>query len=73
MYKYVYKRVKYSLEGWTPTSGNIYILEEHQEIINEMAKKGYRYVGFIPVKQRGTGHIQIMDLVFEIKESTKEK
>ena len=52
MYKYVYKRVKYSLEGWTPTSGNIYILEEHQEIINEMAKKGYRYVGFIPVKQR---------------------
>ena len=30
-----------------------------------MAKKGYRYVGFIPVKQRGTGHIQILDLIFE--------
>ena len=65
MYKYVYKRIKYNLKGWTPTTGNVYSSEEHQEIINEMAKKGYRYVGFIPVKQRGTGHIQEMDLVFE--------
>lgn len=71
MYKYVYKRVKYNFDGWTPASGNIYCLDEHQEIINTMAKKGYRYVGFIPVKQRGTGHIQEMDLIFETKESKK--
>ena len=24
-----------------------------------------RYVGYIPVKQRGTGHVQEMDLIFE--------
>lgn len=71
MYKYVYKRVKYNLHGWRPFTGNAYGQDEHQEIINEMSKKGYRYVGFVPVRQRGTGHIEIMDLVFEkqIKES----
>ena len=71
MYKYAYKRVKYNLHGWRPSTGNAYGQDEHQEIINEMSKKGYRYVGFVPVRQRGTGHIEIMDLVFEkqIKES----
>ena len=45
--------------------------QHSQRHINEMSKKGYRYVGFVPVRQRGTGHIEIMDLVFEkqIKES----
>lgn len=71
MYKYVYRRIKNSLNGWGLISGNVYGNDEHQEIINEMAKKGYRYVGFIPVKQRGTGHIEAMDLVFE-KEINKE-
>ena len=71
MYKYAYKRVKYNLHGWRPFTGNAYGQDEHQEIINEMSKKGYIYVGFVPVRQRGTGHIEIMDLVFEkqIKES----
>ena len=31
-------------------------------------QKGWRYVGFIPTKQRGTGHIQEMDLIFEKKD-----
>ena len=31
----------------------------------EKAKKGWRYVGFVPTIQRGTGHIQEMELGFE--------
>lgn len=26
---------------------------------------GWRYVGYIPTKQRGTGHTQELDLIFE--------
>ena len=33
----------------------------------EKAKEGWRYVGFVPTKQRPTGHIQELDLVFEKK------
>ena len=32
---------------------------------NKRATEGWRYVGFIPAIQRGTGHIEEMDLVFE--------
>lgn len=67
MYKYVYKRIETKIDGWGPLSGNVYLTEEHQGIINKMAEKGYRYVGFIPVKQRGSGFISVMDLVFEKK------
>ncbi len=29
------------------------------------ASDGWRYVGYIPTKQRGTGHMQELDLIFE--------
>lgn len=40
--------------------------EEHRKIIEEYAKKGYRYVGFIPTVMSDYGKINDMDLVFEI-------
>ena len=40
--------------------------EEHRQIINEYAVKGYRYVGFIPSKMSDYGKIKKIDLVFEI-------
>ena len=40
----------------------------HQEIINEYAEKGYRYVGFIPTSVSANGQIMAMDLVFEVKQ-----
>ncbi len=40
--------------------------EEHREIIDEYAAKGYRYVGFIPTNMSDYGKIKDMDLVFEI-------
>ncbi len=40
--------------------------EEHRQIIDEYASKGYRYVGFIPTNISDYGKIKDMDLVFEI-------
>ncbi|WP_274380779.1 DUF4177 domain-containing protein [Anaerosporobacter faecicola] len=40
--------------------------EEHREIINQYAAKGYRYVGFIPTKISDYGKIKDMDLIFEL-------
>jgi len=39
--------------------------EEHRNIINEYAAKGYRYVGYIPTNISDYGKIKDMDLVFE--------
>jgi hypothetical protein len=37
----------------------------HQEVINEYAAKGYKYIGFIPAKLGPSGKILIIDLIFE--------
>ena len=42
--------------------------ENHREIIDEYAAKGYRYAVYIPVEMTGHGQILEMDLVFEIEE-----
>ena len=42
--------------------------EEHREIIDSYAAKGYRYVGYIPTNISDYGKIKEMDLIFE-KES----
>lgn len=65
MYKYEYEKVSYSLDGWGPLNGNDYQIGEYRSIIDNRAKKGWRYVGCIPTRQRGTGHTQEMDLIFE--------
>ncbi|MBQ8404012.1 MAG: DUF4177 domain-containing protein [Clostridia bacterium] len=41
------------------------ISEEHREIIDEYAAKGYRYAGFIPTTITDHGKITSMDLIFE--------
>ena len=64
MYIYEYVRINTDLTGWG-FSGNKYETEEYKEIINKNATEGWRYVGFIPTLQRGTGHVEEMDLVFE--------
>lgn len=40
--------------------------EEHRDIIDEYAEKGYRFVGYIPTNMNGYGKIEDIDLVFEI-------
>jgi len=41
--------------------------EEHRQIINNYAAKGYRYVGYIPTNMTDYGKIKDMDLIFEIE------
>ena len=41
--------------------------DEHRDIIDEYAEKGYRYVGFIPTDMTDHGKIITMDLIFEIE------
>ncbi len=42
--------------------------EDHRIIIDEYAKRGYRYVGYIPVDISDYGKFKEMDLIFEIDE-----
>jgi len=39
--------------------------EEHRQIIDEYASKGYRYVGYIPTKISDYGKFKVLDLIFE--------
>ena len=65
MFKYEYETVSYTLDGWGPLSGTDYQAENYRAIIDNRAKEGWRYVGCIPTRQRGTGHTQEIDLIFE--------
>ena len=40
--------------------------EEHSQIIDNYAAKGYKYVGYIPTNITSHGKIVEMDLIFEI-------
>lgn len=65
MFKYEYDTVSCDFEGWGFGSGNIYSIEDYRSIIDKRAAQGWRFVAAIPTKQRGTGHTQELDLVFE--------
>ncbi len=69
MYRYEYERVSSSLNGWGALNGNSYELEDCRPILDRRAREGWRYVGFLPTRQRGTGHIQELDLIFEKEEA----
>ncbi len=43
--------------------------EDHRAIIDQYAKKGYRYVGFIPTHMDTYGKLRSIDLIFEKDES----
>ena len=40
-------------------------IQVNQLSIEEKAKEGFSYCGFVPVEQRGTGEATIIDLIFE--------
>lgn len=54
--------------GWGLGGGVVYEIEDYRSVIDKRAANGWRYVGCIPIKQRGTGHTQEMDLIFEKEE-----
>lgn len=65
MYKYEYEKVSCDLAGYGIFSGNVYVIDDYKSIIEKRSKNGWRYVGYIPTKQRGTGHVQELELIFE--------
>ena len=65
MYRYEYETISCDFGGWGIGSGNVYDIEDYRPLIDQRAAHGWRYVGYIPTRQRGTGHIQKMDLIFE--------
>lgn len=67
MYQYEYEKVICEFNGYGLFNGNVYGIDDYKSIIETRAKEGWRYVGYIPTKQRGTGHIQELELIFEKK------
>ena len=65
MYTYEYEVINCDYSGWSFNGGNIYKTEDFRKIIDKRAKDGWRYIGFIPTKQKGAGFIQEMTLIFE--------
>ncbi len=65
MFKYEYETVCCDFGGWGAFGGNVYSIEDYRSIINSRAEQGWRFVAAIPTKQRGTGHTQELDLIFE--------
>ena len=66
MYIYEYESVSAELSGYGLFGGAAWGNDEtHRSIIDRRAREGWRYVGFFPTSQRGTGHIEQMDLIFE--------
>lgn len=58
MKKYEYARVQ--MKGFFGAES-----EEHREIIDRYAAKGYRYAGYIPAYIDMDGKIKELDLIFE--------
>lgn len=65
MFEYEYEQVNCELGGWGAFGGNVYSIDDYKSIIDRRARNGWRYVGYMPTKQRGTGHIQELELIFE--------
>lgn len=65
MYLYEYETVTYKMDGWGLGAGNVYCIDNYRPIIKKRGLDGWRFVGAIPTKQRGTGHTQEIDLIFE--------
>lgn len=42
-------------------------LTSHREVIGEYSSKGYKYLGFVPVKLGPSGKMLALDLVFDNK------
>lgn len=65
MFQYEYESIRCDFTGLGFFSGNVYELEDYRQVIDQRARDGWRYVGYMPTKQRGTGHIEELDLIFE--------
>ncbi len=66
MFIYKYHRMTTKVSGIGITE---YRFEKLRDVINRYANEGWRYVGFVPVLQRGNGYIEEIELIFEKEKS----
>ena len=45
--------------------------EIHRKLIDERARQGHRFVGYVPTVSGANGKILSFDLVFEVKDESK--
>ena len=64
MYTYEYERIRI-YTGRTQWIDSKNETMGHREMISKRAQAGWRYVGFIPTVQSGTGTVIEMELIFE--------
>lgn len=60
MKEYKYVQIEYKMKNVLFLSS-----DEPREVIDQYAKKGYSYKGFIPVEMDAKGCLRKIDLVFE--------
>ena len=66
MYVYQYHRMTTKVSGIGIAE---YRFENMRDVIDKYANDGWRYVGFVPVLQRGNGYIEEIELIFEKEKS----
>lgn len=64
MYTYEYERI-HIYAGRAQWANSKNETQGHREAVSRRAQAGWRYVGFIPTVQSGTGTVVEMDLIFE--------
>ncbi|MDO5138304.1 MAG: DUF4177 domain-containing protein [Oscillospiraceae bacterium] len=70
MFEYAYERIEVSFAEWRLIGGGLITeTDDYKRIIEKKARDGWRFVTWIPVKQRGEGMIEEIDLVFEREKS----
>ena len=48
-------------------------LTSHREVIEEYSSKGYKYLGFVPVKLRPSGKMLALDLVQQCCDNNEKR
>lgn len=61
-WEYAFVNIDYDGEGRLLLGGN---MTEHRDVIQEYARRGYRYVGMVPTTLNTSGYFRRMDLIFE--------
>ena len=64
MYRYEYETIHVGGGFWIDNSGC-----KHREVIDQRARNGWRYVGYVPTEFTSGGSTRWLDLIFEREEA----
>ena len=64
MYRYEYESIDVGGGIWIDNSGC-----KHREVIDQRARDGWRYAGYMPIQFSGRGSPTVIDLIFEREEA----